>query len=453
MAKIKSKFVCQNCGYEAIKWLGKCPDCGSFSSFAEEMVQPKNTRYSAPASMLVSKTMLLNDITAIAESRVSTGMGELDRVLGGGLVEGSLTLVGGDPGIGKSTLILQICQKLGEQDKTILYVSGEESPQQIKMRADRLNITTDKLNLMAETNLSLVESAIADIEPDYVVIDSIQTMYIDEVSSAPGSVTQVRECTSRIMHLGKGKGISVIVVGHVTKEGAIAGPRILEHMVDTVLYFEGDKTASYRLLRAVKNRFGATNEIGVFEMASEGLKEILNPSEYMLSGRPVNVSGSVVTCSMEGSRPLLIEVQSLVSFTSFNMPRRMATGMDFNRVVLLIAVLEKRAGLQLGSYDSYVNITGGMRIAEPSLDAAVVVAVASSYRNVPVAADTIVFGEIGLTGETRAVTMAEKRVSEAKKLGFKRCILPMANIKEAKRVKGIEVIGAATLSELLDTAL
>ncbi len=380
MAKIKSKFICQNCGYETVKWMGKCPDCGSFSSFTEEIVQTKISRYSSPAQMSGStRSKLLKEITATNESRDTTGMGELDRVLGGGLVEGSLTLVGGDPGIGKSTLILQICQKLGEQGNKILYISGEESPQQIKMRADRLGVNTENLYLLAETNMSVIEATINDMEPDFVIIDSVQTMYIDEVTSAPGSVTQVRECTSRIMHIGKGKGITVIVVGHVTKEGAIAGPRILEHMVDTVLYFEGDKTASYRLLRAVKNRFGATNEIGVFEMASSGLKEILNPSEYMLSGRPINVSGSVVTCSMEGSRPLLIEVQSLVSFTSFNMPRRMSTGMDFNRVVLLIAVLEKRAGLQLASYDAYVNITGGMKIAEPSLDAAVVAAAASSY--------------------------------------------------------------------------
>lgn len=454
MAKIKSKFICQNCGYETVKWMGKCPDCGSFSSFTEEIVQTKTSRYSSPAQMSGStKSKLLKEITATNESRDTTGMGELDRVLGGGLVEGSLTLVGGDPGIGKSTLILQICQKLGEQGNRILYISGEESPQQIKMRADRLGVNTENLYLLAETNMSVIEATINDMEPDFVIIDSVQTMYIDEVTSAPGSVTQVRECTSRIMHIGKGKGITVIVVGHVTKEGAIAGPRILEHMVDTVLYFEGDKTASYRLLRAVKNRFGATNEIGVFEMASSGLKEILNPSEYMLSGRPINVSGSVVTCSMEGSRPLLIEVQSLVSFTSFNMPRRMSTGMDFNRVVLLIAVLEKRAGMQLASYDAYVNITGGMKIAEPSLDAAVVAAVASSYRNMPIPADTIVFGEIGLTGETRAVTMAEKRVSEAKKLGFKKCILPKANLKEAKRVSGINIVGVATINELLDEVL
>lgn len=455
MAKVKTKYICQNCGYETVKWMGKCPDCGSFSSFTEEVVQTKQDRFSSVkgTDTNVRNAVKLSEITAANEARSTTGMGELDRVLGGGLVNGSLTLVGGDPGIGKSTLILQICQKLGEQNKSILYVSGEESPQQIKMRADRLGVSAGGIDLLAETNLSIIEGVVNNMQPDFLIIDSIQTMYIDEVTSAPGSVTQIRECTSRIMHIGKGKGITVIIIGHVTKEGAIAGPRILEHMVDTVLYFEGDKTASYRLLRAVKNRFGATNEIGVFEMASEGLKEILNPSEYMLSGRPENVSGSVVTCSMEGSRPLLIEVQSLVSFTSFNMPRRMATGMDFNRVVLLIAVLEKRAGLQLASYDAYVNITGGIRIAEPSLDAAVVAAVASSYRNIPISPDTIVFGEIGLTGETRAVTMAEKRVSEAKKLGFKRCILPRVNMKEAKRVKGIDIVGVSTVNELLDNIL
>lgn len=455
MAKVKTKYICQNCGYETVKWMGKCPDCGSFSSFTEEVVQTKQDRFSSVKNTdtNVRNAVKLSEITAANEARSTTGMGELDRVLGGGLVNGSLTLVGGDPGIGKSTLILQICQKLGEQNKSILYVSGEESPQQIKMRADRLGVSAGGIDLLAETNLSIIEGVVNNMQPDFLIIDSIQTMYIDEVTSAPGSVTQIRECTSRIMHIGKGKGITVIIIGHVTKEGAIAGPRILEHMVDTVLYFEGDKTASYRLLRAVKNRFGATNEIGVFEMASEGLKEILNPSEYMLSGRPENVSGSVVTCSMEGSRPLLIEVQSLVSFTSFNMPRRMATGMDFNRVVLLIAVLEKRAGLQLASYDAYVNITGGIRIAEPSLDAAVVAAVASSYRNIPISADTIVFGEIGLTGETRAVTMAEKRVSEAKKLGFKKCILPRVNMKEAKRVKGIDIVGVSTVNELLDNIL
>lgn len=403
MAKIRSKFVCQNCGYETGKWLGKCPECGSFSTFVEEIEKPQ-PKGNHPVNYNTDVTpKILSEIKPLSQERTKTGLSELDRVLGGGFVQGSLTLVGGDPGIGKSTLLLQICQKLGEQDKNILYVSGEESVQQIKIRADRLEITTEKLKLLSETNLNIIESVIAKENPDYVIIDSIQTMFIDEVSSAPGSVSQVREATSRLMHLGKGKNISLIIVGHVTKDGAIAGPKILEHMVDTVLYFEGDKQASYRILRAVKNRFGGTNEIGVFEMVHSGLREILNPSEFMLSGRPENVSGSVVTCSLEGTRPMLLEVQALVSYTTFNIPRRTATGMDFNRVVLLIAVLEKRANLQLAAYDSYVNLTGGIKIAEPSLDAAVAVAIASSYKNVAVSADTVVFGEIGLTGEIRAV--------------------------------------------------
>ena len=453
MAKIKSKFVCQNCGYETGKWLGKCPECGSFSTFVEEIEKPQ-PKGNHPTNYNTDVTpKILSEIKPLSQERTKTGLSELDRVLGGGFVQGSLTLVGGDPGIGKSTLLLQICQKLGEQGKNILYVSGEESVQQIKIRADRLEITTEKLKLLSETNLNIIESVIAKENPDYVIIDSIQTMFIDEVSSAPGSVSQVREATSRLMHLGKGKNISLIIVGHVTKDGAIAGPKILEHMVDTVLYFEGDKQASYRILRAVKNRFGGTNEIGVFEMVHSGLREILNPSEFMLSGRPENVSGSVVTCSLEGTRPMLLEVQALVSYTTFNIPRRTATGMDFNRVVLLIAVLEKRANLQLAAYDSYVNLTGGIKIAEPSLDAAVAVAIASSYKNVAVSADTVVFGEIGLTGEIRAVSMAERRVAEAAKLGFKCCIVPLANYKEASRVKNISVIGVSSVEELLSKAL
>ena len=430
MAKIKSKFVCQNCGYETGKWLGKCPECGSFSTFVEEIEKPQ-PKGNHPTNYNTDVTpKILSEIKPLSQERTKTGLSELDRVLGGGFVQGSLTLVGGDPGIGKSTLLLQICQKLGEQGKNILYVSGEESVQQIKIRADRLEITTEKLKLLSETNLNIIESVIAKENPDYVIIDSIQTMFIDEVSSAPGSVSQVREATSRLMHLGKGKNISLIIVGHVTKDGAIAGPKILEHMVDTVLYFEGDKQASYRILRAVKNRFGGTNEIGVFEMVHSGLREILNPSEFMLSGRPENVSGSVVTCSLEGTRPMLLEVQALVSYTTFNIPRRTATGMDFNRVVLLIAVLEKRANLQLAAYDSYVNLTGGIKIAEPSLDAAVAVAIASSYKNVAV-----------------------RRVAEAAKLGFKCCIVPQANYKEASRVKNISVIGVSSVEELLSKAL
>lgn len=452
MAKTKSKFVCQKCGYETVKWLGRCPDCGSYNTLTEEVVAaPSKVRGIGIQSSV--KPQMLKDIKPVNEDRATTGMGELDRVLGGGLVEGSLTLIGGDPGIGKSTLLLQICSELGKQGKKILYVSGEESPHQIKLRADRLNINSENIKLLSETNIAVVDSAVLNEDPDFVIIDSIQTMYSEEAASAPGSVTQVRETTAKFMHISKGRGISVMIVGHVTKDGNIAGPRVLEHMVDTVLYFEGDKTASYRILRAVKNRFGSTNEIGVFEMGNEGLKEILNPSAYMLSDRPVDVPGTAVTCSMEGTRPLLIEVQSLVSYTTFNMPRRMATGTDFNRVVIIIAVLEKRAGLQLSSYDTYINLTGGIRVLEPAIDAAVAVAIASSYRNVPVASDMLVFGEIGLTGELRAVTMAEKRVQEACKMGFKTCIVPKANYKEVSRVEGINVICAGSVDELLEKAL
>lgn len=452
MAKLKTRYICSQCGYETGKWLGKCPDCGSYNSFSEELqtVKARNNGVSAVAGGL--SPMKIEEIAFTASDRTATGIRELDNVLNGGLVQGSLSLVGGDPGIGKSTLLLQICESLGNQGKKILYVSGEESPQQIKLRADRLAITTNNLLILSETNASMIEATINNIKPDLVIIDSIQTMYIDEVSSAPGSVTQVREVTGKLMNIAKGGNISVIIVGHVTKEGAIAGPRMLEHMVDTVLYFEGDKRASYRILRAVKNRFGGTNEIGVFEMTSRGLQEILNPSEYMLSGRPQGVAGSVITCSLEGTRPMLIEVQSLVCYTSFGMPRRMATGMDFNRVIVLIAVMEKKANIQMGNYDSYVNLTGGMKITEPALDAAVVVAIYSSYTNKPVPEDTIVFGEIGLTGELRAVTMVEKRVAEAKKLGFRRCILPKSNLKEVENVKNIAILGANSINELLSLA-
>lgn len=453
MAKAKTKYICNQCGYETGKWLGKCPDCGGFSTFEEATVVPEGARNAAPQISRSARVQSLTDIKPLDNERTSTRLDELDRVLGGGIVQGSLVLVGGDPGIGKSTLLLQICNALGDKGKNVLYVSGEESPQQIKMRADRLGITTDRLSILSETSFNIAEATIAAEKPDLVIIDSVQTMFIEDIPSAPGSVTQVRETTSRIMHIGKRDNISVIIVGHVTKEGALAGPRMLEHMVDTVLYFEGDKRASYRILRAVKNRFGSTNEIGVFEMRENGLKEIENPSEFMLTGRAENVSGSVVTCSMEGTRPLLIEVQSLVAYTSFGMPRRMATGMDYNRLVLLIAVLEKRANMQLSSYDVYVNLTGGIKVAEPSLDAAVLLAVASAYTNRYADKGLIAFGEVGLTGELRAVSMAEKRVSEAAKLGFECCIVPQANFKEASRVEGIKVLGAASVEQLIDLAL
>lgn len=447
MAKIRTRFICQECGYETGKWLGKCPSCESFNSFSEEMPETSKPIEKLSAS---KKVETLSSIKQIFEERTKTNIEELDRVLGGGLVQGSLTLVGGDPGIGKSTLLLQLCQKVCESGKKILYISGEESVQQIKIRATRLNVTTENLLLLSETNFNIIEATILDIKPHIVVLDSIQTMFLDELSSAPGSVTQVRECTAKIMRLGKNNNISMLIVGHVTKDGAIAGPRVLEHMVDTVLYFEGERMASYRILRAVKNRFGSTNEIGVFEMKEEGLVEITNPSEYMLSGRPLGVSGSAVTCSLEGTRPILTEVQALMSYTTFNMPRRMATGVDFNRVILLLAVLEKRAGLQLGSYDSYVSLAGGIKIGEPALDAAIISAIASSYKNRPLDFQTLIFGEVGLTGEIRAVSMAEKRVLEASKLGFQTIILPKENLKELKQFKNVKIIGVSNINEILD---
>ncbi len=451
---MKTKYVCGECGYETGRWFGKCPSCGMFNTMNEEADVKISSGSSYKSDSSISgKPLRLENIQPISSNRIKTNIGELDRVLSGGIVQGSLTLVGGDPGIGKSTLLIQICQYVGEQGKQILYVSGEESVQQIKLRASRLNITTKNLLLLSETNMNIIENTIKNVSPDLLIIDSIQTMFLDEIASAPGSVSQVRECTSKLMHLGKGENISVFIVGHVTKDGAIAGPRVLEHIVDTVLYFEGERKASYRILRSVKNRFGSTNEIGVFEMKKEGLVEIENPSEYMLLGRPLDVSGSAVTCSIEGTRPILVEVQSLITYTNFGMPRRMVAGVDYNRVNLLIAVLEKRVGLNLGNYDSYVNLTGGIKIAEPSLDASVVCAIASSYKNKSIDPYTLVFGEIGLTGEMRAVVMSEKRVMEAAKLGFKNCVVPKENLKEVQNIKGIKVIGVSTVSELLDVVI
>ena len=447
MAKIKTKYICQECGYETGKWLGRCPSCNNFSTFSEEIVEKTTSKTNTISA--TSKALDLESIAPISEVRTKTQIGELDRVLGGGIVQGSLTLVGGDPGIGKSTLLLQICQAVGNSNKKILYISGEESVQQIKLRANRLNITTKNLLLLSETNFNIIENTIRELNPDLVIIDSIQTVFLEELSSAPGSVTQVRECTAKIMRIGKGENISIFIVGHVTKDGAIAGPRILEHMVDTVLYFEGERLASYRILRAVKNRFGSTNEIGVFEMRQIGLVEITNPSEYMLSGRPIGATGSSVTCSIEGTRPILAEVQSLVSYTTFNIPRRMATGMDFNRVILLIAVLEKKLSLQLGSYDVYVNLAGGIKILEPALDAAVACSIVSSYKNKPIDSKTLIFGEIGLSGELRAVSFCEKRVVEALKLGFETVVIPKDNLKEVSSIKGIKIYPVSNINELL----
>lgn len=449
MAKQKNVFVCQECGNESAKWMGQCPACKQWNTFIEEVkIKTKNVHTNNDID-IKNKPKKLSCIEMNEEKRLSTKIGELDRVLGGGIVKGSLTLVGGDPGIGKSTLLLQMCQYLCGQDIDVLYISGEESLQQIKMRGDRLEVNGERLTLYTETNLSYCLKAIKELQPRVVIVDSIQTIYSDDITSAAGSVSQVREVTSALMKVAKGLGISTFIVGHVTKEGAIAGPRVLEHMVDTVLYFEGVRSASYRVLRAVKNRFGSTNEIGVFEMRDKGLKEVTNPSEYMLTGRPLNSPGSIVTCCMEGTRPMLVEVQALMSPTNFGMPRRTATGTDYNRVVLLMAVLEKKIGMQLASYDSYVNIAGGLKITEPSLDLGIVCAIASSFKNIPVDSKTVIIGEVGLTGEVRGITMAEKRIIESKKLGFKKCIISKANADNLK-IDGIEILGVDNVAQALN---
>ncbi len=447
----KSIFFCQNCGHEETKWLGQCPACKEWNTFAEEKISTGLSRGTTIAARQnkAAEVVPLSRICAEDDTRVSTGMKELDRVLGGGIVAGSLVLVGGDPGIGKSTLLLQVCQKLSVTGK-ILYISGEESQTQIKLRANRMGTFTEQMLLLCETNLDTIRSAIERQNPQLVIIDSIQTMYNEEVSSAPGSVSQVRESTHVLMQLAKGLSIPIFIVGHVTKEGTVAGPRVLEHMVDTVLYFEGDRHASYRILRAVKNRFGSTNEIGVFEMRREGLAEVENPSEYMLSGKPENASGSVVACSMEGTRPILIEIQALVCQSNFGMPRRTAAGTDYNRVNLLMAVLEKRIGLPLSNYDAYVNIAGGIKMNEPAIDLGIIMALVSSYKNRAIDEKMIVFGEVGLSGEVRAVSMPEQRVAEAKKLGFKTCILPKVCMDMVKGIQGIQLLGVGNISDAIN---
>ena len=448
MAKKKSIYFCQNCGHEENKWLGQCPACKEWNTFVEEKI---TTSKSAAAARLDSEMQVLglSEVKLDDILRVQTGIQELDRVLGGGIVPGSMILVGGDPGIGKSTLLLQVCQHLAEV-QNVLYISGEESLAQIKLRANRMGEFSDRLKLLCETNLDSIRSVIEKKRPATVIIDSIQTMYNEEVGSAPGSVSQVRESTNVLMQLAKGLGISIFIVGHVTKEGTVAGPRVLEHMVDTVLYFEGDRHASYRILRGVKNRFGSTNEIGVFEMRGDGLWEVQNPSEYMLNGRPENASGSVVACSMEGTRPILIEIQALVCKSNFGMPRRTATGTDYNRVNLLMAVLEKRIGLHISDYDAYVNIAGGIRMNEPAIDLGLILAIVSSYKNRPIDEKTIVFGEVGLSGEVRAVNMPQQRVAEARKLGFETCILPKVSLKSIEDTSGIKLVGVNSISEVLD---
>lgn len=453
MPKSKSIFVCQECGYESSGWLGKCPACMQWNTFVEE--RQENTSKTAIAQDGAIKPVNLGDISSGNEERSLTGMKELDRVLGGGVVRGSLILVGGDPGIGKSTLLLQICNTISLGSK-IIYVSGEESVGQIKIRADRLNVKRADLFIVSASNYEAIAALAAVEKPGLMIIDSIQTMYTDNITSAPGSVSQVREVTGALMKLAKSSGITVMIVGHVTKEGAIAGPRVLEHMVDTVLYFEGDRHLSFRILRAVKNRFGSTNEIGIFEMRDSGLEEVSNPSEIMLSGRSDNIPGSVVVSSLEGTRPMLIEIQSLVCATNFGVPRRMATGIDYNRLTMLMAVLEKRVGLQLNNYDAYVNVVGGIRLDEPACDLGTAAAVASSFRNVPVDAGTVLVGEIGLTGEVRAVGQIDKRISETIRLGFKSIIIPEGNMKLARQVKsteGVEIRPVSNIQEALEIIL
>ena len=453
MAKTKkTAFFCQNCGYESAKWMGQCPACREWNTFVEEPMASKTSAGNqgiGSHSAAGRKPVHLTEISTGKEERIPTGIGELDRVLGGGIVPGSLTLVGGDPGIGKSTLLLQVCRMLSAAGHQVLYISGEESLRQIKLRAVRIGEFNENLSLLCETNLDIIRAVMEKEKPEMAVIDSIQTMYNEEVSSAPGSVSQVRESTNVLMQIAKGMGISIFIVGHVTKDGNVAGPRVLEHMVDTVLYFEGDRHAAYRILRSVKNRFGSTNEIGVFEMQQVGLVEVENPSEYMLNGRPEGASGSIVTCSIEGTRPILLEIQALVCKTGFGLPRRTAAGADLNRVNLLMAVLEKRAGIPLSSCDAYVNIAGGIRMNEPAIDLGIILAIVSSYRELAISDKTICFGEVGLSGEVRAVNMAKQRVQEAKKLGFETCILPKVSLTDEVRTDGIRLIGVSNVREAI----
>ena len=456
MAKAKATaFFCKECGYESSKWMGQCPACRQWNTMVEEPVAPKINPASQSSVRIKgqARPALLSEISIEEQDRMGTGFDELDRVLGSGIVSGSLMLVGGDPGIGKSTLLLQVCRNLAAAGKQVLYISGEESLKQIKLRANRIGPVTGDLRFLCETSLDTIREVITERKPDVVVIDSIQTMFMETVSSAPGSVSQVRECTNVLMQIAKGMGIAVFIVGHVTKEGVVAGPRVLEHMVDTVLYFEGERSASYRILRGVKNRFGSTNEIGVFEMLEEGLSEVKNPSEFLLSGRPEDASGGVVACLMEGTRPILLEVQALVTESNFGMARRTAAGADYNRVNLLMAVLEKRCHYDLGRYDAYVNIAGGMKMSEPAMDLAIVMALVSSYKDKAVDPGTVIFGEVGLAGEVRAVSMADQRIYEAKKLGFTTCILPRLCLEKIKPVEGICLIGVSNVREAIGAVL
>ncbi len=451
--KAKTVFTCQNCGSQSPKWLGKCPDCNSWNSFAEEDFSSVPSRAKEKTALYKDGPVLLKDVEIKESARIKTDIAELDRVLGGGIVLGSVTLIGGDPGIGKSTIALQLSNQLSGRGKTVLYVSGEESVSQTKLRAKRLGKGGEgNLYIVNQTDLSLIAEYVRKIKPDVVVIDSIQVIFDPEISSSAGSVSQVRESAGILTQLAKTSGISVFIIGHVTKEGAIAGPRVLEHIVDTVLYFEGDRFSIYRILRAVKNRFGSTNEIGVFEMTASGLKEVNNPSEIFLSERPEDVSGSVVTAVLEGTRPLLVEIQALVSKSSFGYASRRAQGFDFNRLNLLIAVLEKRLGAHLEAEDIFVNVAGGIKIEDPAVDLAVALAIISAFKEQKVLANTVVFGEVGLSGEIRSVAQAILRINEAEKLGFKYCILPKNNCKNLNYNKALELVPVSTLQEAREIA-
>ncbi|HAE42310.1 MAG TPA: DNA repair protein RadA [Clostridiales bacterium] len=449
MAKSKTKFVCQECGYESAKWMGKCMSCQQWNTFAEE-TEVREQMCQSVKGVTGGKPLTLSEITSFKEERYDTGIEEFNRVLGGGIINGSLVLVGGDPGIGKSTLLMQVAALAALNNKSVLYVSGEESPSQLKIRAERLSLLNSNFKIMAETNMINIKKWSEDIKPDLLIIDSIQTVYDPEISSTPGSVSQVKETTAQIMNMTKTTDMATFIIGHVTKQGAIAGPRILEHMVDTVLYFEGDNSGSYRILRAVKNRFGSTNEIGVFEMRDHGLKEVTNPSELFIEGGDKDTYGTVITASVEGTRPLLVEIQALISHSSFGQPRRVATGVDSNRISMLMAVIEKKLGMQLQNFDAYLNVIGGLQLKETAVDLAVLCAILSSYKERAFDSNTLIIGEVGLTGEIRGVSHIEKRINEGKKLGFKIAIVPRSNLEVLSNMTEIRIIGVSNVSEVIE---